>query len=81
MMYFYLVKLCLVKYEFYFYSTDFSHRDQFRLIKKGERKSGFVPYHKYQHFWFFFIMPPLLLPVYFNIENFYHVIKEKKYKV
>jgi hypothetical protein len=49
-------------------------------FKKVERKSGIVPYN-YQHVWFFFTMPPLLYPIYFNLENFYHVIKTKNYKV
>ena len=49
-------------------------------FKKGEKKSGIVPYN-YQHVWFFFTMPPLLYPIYFNLENFYHVIKSRNYKV
>ncbi|XP_022102086.1 fatty acid desaturase 2-like [Acanthaster planci] len=45
-------------------------------VRWANRKKGFMPYN-YQQSYFFFILPPLLLPVYFHYEYFAHVIKKK----
>ncbi|KAK3083286.1 hypothetical protein FSP39_018599 [Pinctada imbricata] len=42
----------------------------------GLRKKGFMPYN-FQQSYFFFIGPPLLLPIYFHIENILFVFKRK----
>ncbi|XP_038071948.1 fatty acid desaturase 2-like [Patiria miniata] len=41
-------------------------------VKWASSKRGFMPYN-YQQSYFFLIGPPLLLPVYFHVENLYHV--------
>ncbi|KAJ8320961.1 hypothetical protein KUTeg_002548 [Tegillarca granosa] len=42
----------------------------------AKRKRGFMPYN-FQHRYWFFIGPPLLLPIYFHIENLIFVFKRK----
>jgi fatty acid desaturase len=42
----------------------------------GEKKVGKLPY-QYQHNYFFMIVPSVLLPIYFNIEQIYFLIKKK----
>ncbi len=46
----------------------------------GEKKLGKLPY-QYQQNYFFMLIPPLLLPVYFNFENIYFLSKKKNYTV
>jgi fatty acid desaturase 2 (delta-6 desaturase) len=46
----------------------------------GEKKKGTLPYNL-QHLYFFMVIPPLLLPVYFNIENVIYLYKRKNIKV
>ncbi|XP_071104226.1 acyl-CoA (8-3)-desaturase-like [Haliotis cracherodii] len=47
-------------------------------VEWGKRKKGAMPYH-HQHQYFYFIMPPLLLPLYFNFEIPYFLISRGKW--
>jgi len=48
-----------------------------RLAKLwGQKKLGFMPY-SLQHYYWHFIGPPLLIPIYFQFENMIWVIKNK----
>ena len=44
----------------------------------GAKKRGVMPYN-FQHVYFFFTFPPLLLPLYFHYENILFAIKKKSY--
>jgi fatty acid desaturase 2 (delta-6 desaturase) len=44
----------------------------------GKKKKGFMPYEFQHHYWFL-VMPPLLLPLYFNYEVPYFLWSRKKY--
>lgn len=44
----------------------------------GSKKLGFMPYN-FQHSYFFFLGPPLLLPIYFHVENIFFVFKRRDY--
>lgn len=43
----------------------------------GEKKKGKFAYN-FQQNYFFMIVPPLLLPIYFNLENAYYLTKTKR---
>lgn len=45
----------------------------------GKKKRRYLPYLS-QHKYFFFLLPPLLLPVYFNFEIPYFLIKRKRWQ-
>lgn len=45
----------------------------------GEKKRRYLPYVN-QHKYFFFVLPPLLLPIYFNIEIPYFLIKRRRWQ-
>ncbi|XP_041374724.1 acyl-CoA 6-desaturase-like [Gigantopelta aegis] len=45
-------------------------------VSWAKRKKGVMPYN-FQHQYFFLLGPPLLLPIYFHLENIYFVIKRK----
>ncbi|XP_046342718.1 fatty acid desaturase 2-like isoform X2 [Haliotis rufescens] len=45
-------------------------------VSWGRKKKGVMPYN-FQHNYFFLLGPPLLLPIYFHLENFYFVFKRK----
>ncbi|ESP04267.1 hypothetical protein LOTGIDRAFT_198790, partial [Lottia gigantea] len=47
-------------------------------IEWGKKKKGFMPYNKQQTY-FYFILPPFLLPIYFNFEVPYFLFKFRKY--
>lgn len=47
--------------------------------KWGKKHWGRLPYHL-QHRYFYFIGPPLLLPVYFHVEVVYYTLKKRKWK-
>ncbi|XP_050388594.1 acyl-CoA 6-desaturase [Patella vulgata] len=47
-------------------------------IEWGKKKKGFMPYNKQQTY-FYFVLPPLLLPIYFNFEIPYFLMKTKNY--
>jgi fatty acid desaturase len=44
----------------------------------GQKKKKYLPYLN-QHKYFFFVLPPLLLPLYFNFEIPYFLIKRKRW--
>lgn len=46
----------------------------------AKKRRGFMPYN-YQHNYFFFFGPPLLLPIYFHYENMYFILKRCQIKV
>nr|ATI22172.1 delta-5 desaturase 3 [Brachionus koreanus]QBO56254.1 fatty acid desaturase 5/6-3 [Brachionus koreanus] len=46
-------------------------------IEYGKKKIGKLPYNL-QQFYFFFTLPPLLIPIYFVIETVYFLIKKRK---
>ncbi|ELU14138.1 hypothetical protein CAPTEDRAFT_121275 [Capitella teleta] len=47
-------------------------------VEWGERKKGKMPYN-WQQVYFSFLLPPLLLPLYFNWEIPYYLYKKKQY--
>ncbi|BFZ22003.1 hypothetical protein BsWGS_25042 [Bradybaena similaris] len=47
-------------------------------VEFGKKKLGFMPY-QWQHVYFFFLLPPLLVPVYFHLEILYFCLKRKKW--
>jgi hypothetical protein len=62
-----------------------SFQIKFIYIKFGKKKNNFglfnlLPYN-YQDKYFLMIVPPLLLPIYFNLENIVFLTKGKNYKV
>ncbi|XP_064404994.1 acyl-CoA 6-desaturase-like [Halichondria panicea] len=47
--------------------------------KWGRRRLGIMPY-RIQHLYFFFLGPPLLLPIYFHLEVLFYTFKRKLVK-
>ncbi|XP_064598225.1 acyl-CoA 6-desaturase-like [Liolophura sinensis] len=47
-------------------------------VEFGKKKKGFMPYN-YQHNYFYLVLPPLLLPLYFNYEIPYFLISRRKW--
>ncbi|CAD5124890.1 DgyrCDS13142 [Dimorphilus gyrociliatus] len=47
-------------------------------IEWAKKKKGFMPY-QHQHKYFYLILPPLLLPLYFNYEIPYYLLSRKRY--
>ncbi|XP_019850246.1 PREDICTED: fatty acid desaturase 2-like [Amphimedon queenslandica] len=45
----------------------------------GERKWGIIPYH-WQHKYFFFTLPPLLLPIYFHVDVVIYLVLKRKWQ-
>lgn len=45
----------------------------------GEKKKKPMPFN-WQHYYFFMVLPPLLLPIYFNIEQAYFLARRKLVK-
>ncbi|XP_041374881.1 acyl-CoA 6-desaturase-like [Gigantopelta aegis] len=45
-------------------------------VEWGKKKKGYLPY-QHQHKYFYFILPPLLLPIYFNFEVPFFLLKRK----
>lgn len=48
-------------------------------VEWGQKKRGFMPYHK-QHHYFHLLGPALLLPTYFHYENVMYVLKTRQYQ-
>lgn len=44
----------------------------------GKKKRGFMPY-RVQHRYWFMVGPPLLLPIYFHLENIYYCFKKNEF--
>ena len=49
-------------------------------IEFGKKKIGKFPYNL-QQFYFFFTLPPLLIPIYFVIETGYFLVKKRRLHV
>lgn len=49
-------------------------------IEFGKKKIGKLPYNL-QQFYFFFTLPPLLIPIYFVIETIYFLVKKRRLHV
>lgn len=47
-------------------------------LEWGKKKKGVLPF-QHQHYYFFLVMPPLLLPLYFNYEIPYFIISRKRW--
>ncbi|XP_005093182.1 acyl-CoA 6-desaturase [Aplysia californica] len=45
-------------------------------VEFGKKKRGIMPYN-WQHDYFFFLGPPLLLPIYFHLEVLYFCVKRR----
>ncbi|KAK2178957.1 hypothetical protein NP493_521g00005 [Ridgeia piscesae] len=47
-------------------------------VEWGKKKKGVMPYN-HQHWYFYMTLPPLLLPLYFNFEIPYYLIRRKRW--